>query len=163
MKPIAAALALALFGCAPTTDAGAEQPVAERIYAGANKADVWKAVVNALDANDLPVVAADVERGKIRVRQHNYLDRRFAACPSLDSRSFDPVSPVNLGVRSAPLYRGTDLRIEITETETGIRLALDPRYTDVGRDYGRREFALQIRCRTTGVLEQALFTAADNQ
>ncbi|MDH3660724.1 MAG: hypothetical protein OEU92_12000 [Alphaproteobacteria bacterium] len=160
MKSISPLLALMLAACISTTEAGTRGLSAEQVYAGTSKAEVWQAVMKSLEANDLPVVAADFERGKIRARQHNYLDVRFAACPNLDNRSFDPLSPANFGVRSAPLYRGVDLRLEISETETGTRLSLDPRYYNVGRDLGRREFAIQIHCRSTGVLEQALFTAA---
>ncbi|MGI9417271.1 MAG: hypothetical protein ACR2RA_05470 [Geminicoccaceae bacterium] len=160
MKRTASFFALMLTGCAPVTEAGIDNPRAERIFAGATKTEVWQAVMTSLEASDLPVVAADFDQGKIRARQHNYLDRRWAACPSPDLRSFDPLSPVNLGARSSPLYRGVDLRLEVAETETGTRLALDPRYSDVGRDDGRSTFAFQISCRSTGVLEQTLFTAA---
>lgn len=163
MKPIPSLFALILISCAPVTEAGTERPLAEQVYSGATKAEVWEAVMSSLEAHDLPVVAADFDRGKIRARQHGYLNRRFAACPNIDIRSFDPLSPANLRVRSSPLYRGVDLRLEITGTETGTRLALDPRYTDVDRDDGRREFAIQIRCRSTGVLEQKLFDAADDR
>lgn len=163
MKSISLLLPLILTACVSTTEAGTRGPLAEHVYASASKADVWQAVMASLEENDLPVVAADFERGKIRARQHNYLDRRFAACPNLDNRSFDPLSPANLRGRSWPLYRGVDLRLEITGTETGTRLSLDPRYTDVGRDYGRRDFAIQVRCRSTGVLEQALFSAAGSR
>lgn len=160
MKLISPLFALVLIGCMPAMTAGAGTAFDQQAYAGATKADVWNAVMTSLAVNDLPVVGADFERGKIRARQHGYLDRRWAACPTVDRRSFDPLSPANLGVRSSPLYRGVDLRLEITETATGIRLALDPRFSDVGRDGGRRNFAFQFRCRSTGVLEQVLFSAA---
>ena len=160
MKLKSSLFALALIGCLPAMTVGAETSFDEQAYAGATKADVWKAVMNSLAANDLPVVGADFERGKIRVRQHNYLNRRWAACPNIDRQSFDPLSPANLGIRSSPLYRGVDLRLEITETATGTRLALDPRFTNVGRDVNRRSFSFQFRCQSTGVLEQVLFSAA---
>lgn len=160
MKLSLPALALIIIGCLPTAEAGTPQLYAEQGFSGTTKAEVWKAVMTSLEENDLPVVAADFERGKIRVRQHNYLDGRFAACPNIDRRNVNPLSPANLGSRSWPLYRGVDLRLEISGTETGTRLSLDPRYYDVGRDDGRRAFAIQIRCRSTGVLEQILFTAA---
>ena len=162
MKSTTLLLALLLTG-APMTQAGSEQLPVQQVYPHATKTEVWQSVMAGLRANDLPVLAADFERGKVRVRQHNYLDSRWAACPTVDQVSFDPLSPVNLGIRSAPFYRGTDLRLEITETATGTQLALDPRFSDVGRDYGRRSFAFQIRCRSTGVLEQALLTAANTR
>ncbi len=160
MKSKTILLALLLIGSLPMTEAGSDELPVQQVYPHATKAEVWQSVMASLRAQDLPVVANDFERGKIRVRQHNYLDARWAACPTIDRVSFDPLSPVNLGIRSAPLYRGTDLRLQVTETATGTQLALDPRYSDVGRDYGRRRFAVQIACRSTGVLEQALFTAA---
>lgn len=155
-------LALTLIASVSSAEAGTRSLLAEQAIAGTTKAEAWQAVMASLEANDLPVVASDFERGSIRVRQYNYLDHRFAACPTLDNRDFDPLSSTNLRARSWPLYRGVDLRLEITGTETGIRLALDPRYYDVGRDYGRREFAVQISCRSTGVLEQALFSAVSD-
>ncbi len=156
-------IALSLAGCASTSEADGRDLLAQRTFLGADKAEVWEAVLANLRANDIPVVVADFERGRIRARQHNYLNERWAACTDLDRRNFDPLSPANLGIRSAPLYRGVDLKVEVKETATGTRLALDPRYTDVGRDYGRREYAVQIRCRSTGILEQALFTAIGNR
>lgn len=160
MKSIAAMVTLMLIGWVPVAQAGSgSSPLIERSFAGQSKAELWAAVLASLRHNDIPVVAADFKRGKIRARQHNYLNGRWAACPNLDRRSFDPASPANLGVRSAPLYRGVDLRLEITKTATGTQLALDPRYYNVGRDDGRRAFAIQVRCRSTGVLEQTLFTA----
>lgn len=160
MKSMMTLLALLLTGCAPLAEAGTRELPVQRIYADATKAEVWDAVMTSLRANDLPVVAADFRQGKIRVRQHNYLNGRWAACPNIDRRSFDPLAPANLGIRTAPLYRGVDLRLEITATKTGTRLALDPRFFDVGRDDGRRAFAFQTRCRSTGILEQALIDAA---
>jgi hypothetical protein len=105
------------------------------------------------------VVAADFEQGVIRARQHNYLNQAWASCWPAHRRSFDPTHGSNLRVRSSPLYRGVDLRLEITETPSGVRLALDPHYSNVGRDTQRRRFAFQIPCQSTGVLEQELFTA----
>ncbi|MEM8951836.1 MAG: hypothetical protein AAGA21_00565 [Pseudomonadota bacterium] len=163
MKLTATILTLTLIALVPAAEAGAKRLVAEQAFSGTTKAEAWKAVMASLEANDLPVIASDFERGQIRVRQHNYLDRRFAACPSLDNRNFNPLSPSNIGARSWPLYRGVDLRLEITGTATGTRLALDPRYYNVGRDEGRREFAVQVRCRSTGVLEKILFTAVENR
>ena len=160
MKSMTVLLALLLMSGAAITKAGSEELPVRQVYAHMTKAEVWQSVMAGLRANDLPVVGADFQRGKIRVRQHNYLDNRWAACPNIDRVRFDPLSPVNIGIRSAPLYRGVDLRLEVTETATGTQLALDPRYTDVSRDYGRRSFAVQIRCRSTGVLEQILFKAA---
>lgn len=162
MRSIPSILALALIGSVATMDAGAEPSSVERTYVGTSKAEVWQAVVTTLEANGLPVTAESFEHGEIRARRHDDFERRWAACPKLDTRSFDPLSPANLGVRSSPLYRGVDLRLEITETTTGTRLTLDPRYFDVGRDNGRRAFAVQISCRSTGVLEQALFTSVTN-
>jgi hypothetical protein len=155
-----AGLALAMLGCVPAFQVDAGGPGVERVYAEATKAEVWQAVMTSLEANDIPVVASDFERGKIRARQHNYLNGRWAACPSLDGPDFDPLSPANLRGRAWPLYRGVDLRLEIVGTETGTQLALNPRYYNVGRDYGRRAFAIQVRCRSTGVLEHVLFKAA---
>lgn len=160
MKLTTPLLALMLTGCIPATEAGTRPPLSERVYLGSTKAEVWQSVMTSLEANDIPVVAADYDRGRIRARQHNYLNGRFAACPNIDRRSFDPLSPANLGIRAAPLHRGVDLRVEIAGTATGTRLSLDPRYTHVGRDDGRRAFAFQIDCRSTGVLEQTLFNAA---
>lgn len=160
MRSMVAGLALTVMSCVSAAQVNAGNPNIERVYTGATKADVWQAVVASLEANDIPVIASDFDRGKIRARQHNYLDGRWAACPNLDTANFDPLSPVNLRARTWPLYRGVDLRLEITGTETGTQLALDPRYYNVGRDYGRREFAVQVRCRSTGILEQALFNAA---
>ncbi len=133
----------------------------ERLYVDASKAEVWQAVMASLAANDLPVVGADFERGKIRARQHNYLNAQWASCFDGSYRSFDPTHPTNLNVRSAPLYRGVDIRLEVTETDNGTRLALNPHYYDVDRDTRRREFAFQVPCRSTGVLEQVLFDAPD--
>ncbi len=160
MRSMLAGLALAVLGGLTALPVSAGGLGAERVYSGATKAEVWQAVISSLEANDIPVVASDFEHGKIRARQHNYLDGRWAACPSLDAPNFNPLSPANLRGRSWPLYRGVDLRLEITGTETGTQLALDPRYYNVGRDYGRREFAIQVRCRSTGILEQMLFSAA---
>ncbi len=159
MKSVTTLLALLLIGSAPMNEASSEDLRVREVYPHVTKAEAWQSVMAGLSANDLPVTSADFERGNIRVRQHNYLDNRWAACPNIDRLSFDPLSPVNINIRSAPLYRGVDLRLEITETATGTQLALDPRYSDVGRDYGRRAFAFQVRCRSTGVLEQILFTA----
>ena len=159
MKLSLSILAVTLIALVPAAEAGTKRPLAEEAFSGTTKAEAWEAVMASLEANDLPVVASDFKRGKIRVRQHNYLDRRFAACPRLDNRNVNPLSPSNLGARSWPLYRGVDLHLEITGTATGTRLALDPRYYNVDRDYGRRDFAVQVRCRSTGVLEQILFTA----
>ena len=100
------------------------------------------------------------DRARCASGNTNYLNRRWAACPNIDYRSFNPLSPANIGVRTSPLYRGVDLRLEITATETGTRLAMDPRFFDVGRDGGRREYAFQMRCQSTGVLEKVLFDAA---
>ncbi|MEM9441706.1 MAG: hypothetical protein AAGA73_14765 [Pseudomonadota bacterium] len=160
MKSMVAGLALTVMSCVSAAGVKADEPSIERVFKGATKDDVWQAVVSSLEANDIPVVASDFDRGKIRARQHDYLDGRWAACPDLDATNFDPLSPANLRSRTWPLYRGVDLRLEITGTETGTQLALDPRYYDVGRDFGRREFAVQVRCQSTGVLEQALFNAA---
>lgn len=160
MKSISALVALTLIGCMPAIHVGADELGVEQVYAGTTKAEVWKAVLDSLETNDIPVVASDFERGKIRARQHNYLNGLWAACPNLDRANVDPLAPANLRGRSWPLYRGVDLRLEITGTETGTQLLLDPRYYNVGRDYGRREFAIQVPCRSTGVLEHALFTAA---
>lgn len=161
MKSILPVLALMLLGCVHTTKADTERFAEEQAYPGKTKAAVWQAVMASLERHDLPVTASDFERGKIRARQHNYLNGRWAACPSLDQRSFNPLAPANLRARSWPLYRGVDLRLQIVETETGTQLTLDPRYYNVGRDYGRlRDFAVQVPCQSTGVLEHALFTAA---
>ena len=156
-------LAGALWFGAPS--AGMAEPggsLFERLYVGTGKAEVWQAVMASLAANDLPVVGADFERGKIRARQHNYLNAQWASCYDGSHRSFDPTHPTNLNVRSAPLYRGVDIRLEITETTKGTRLALNPHYYDVDRDSQHREFAFQVPCRSTGVLEQVLFDAPDS-
>ncbi|MEZ5933801.1 MAG: hypothetical protein R3F54_17985 [Alphaproteobacteria bacterium] len=161
MKPSLPILAMMLIGGASTLQAGTERWGTEQVYSGKSKESVWQAVIASLEANDIPVVASDFEHGRIRATQSDYLDERWAACPNLDRRDVDPLAPANLGTRSWPLYRGVDLQLEITGTETGTQLALDPRYYTVGRDYGRqRDLAVQVRCRSTGVLEHALFTAA---
>ena len=157
MRSVLPGLALILLTALPVTAGGVG---VERDYSGVTKAEVWEAVISSLEANDIPVIASDFERGKIRARQHNYLNGLWAACPSLDTPNFNPLSPANLRGRAWPLYRGVDLRLEITGTATGTQLALDPRYYNVGRDYGRREFAIQVHCRSTGILEQVLFKAA---
>jgi hypothetical protein len=161
MKPSLPILALMLIGSTSALQAGTERWGAEQLYSGKSKETVWQAVMASLEVNDIPVVASDFEQGRIRARQHNYLDGRWAACPNLDRRSVDPLSAANLGARSWPVYRGVDLKLEISGTATGTQLALDPRYYTVGRNYGRqRDFAVQVRCQSTGVLEHALFTAA---
>lgn len=144
---------------------GLAEPVVssvQRVYPDASKADVWQAVMTDLASHDLPIVTADFERGKIRARQHNYLNTAWARCASTYRRSFDPTHTTNLRARSAPIYRGVDLRLEIVETAMGTTLSLSPSYSNVGRDHGRRAFAFQIPCQSTGVLEQALFTASGN-
>lgn len=133
----------------------------ERLYVGAGKAEVWQAVMASLAANDLPVVGADFQRGKIRARQHNYLNAQWASCFDGSYRSFDPTHSTNLNVRTAPLYRGVDIQLEVTETAKGTRLALNPHYYNVDRDTRRRKFAFQVPCRSTGVLEQVLFDAPE--
>lgn len=134
----------------------------QRVYPGVSKAELWQSVMTSLANHDLPVVASDFERGKIRARQHNYLNRAWAHCASINRRTFSPTDVTNLRARSAPIYRGVDLKLEILETADGALLALTPRYSNVDRDYGRRSFALQIPCQSTGILEQALFTASDH-
>jgi len=131
----------------------------QRTYLGISKDDVWQSVMTRLAEQDIPVVASDFERGKIRARQHNYLNTAWASCASGHRRSFDPTHVTNLRARSSPLYRGVDLRLEIVETDQGITLSLNPRYSNVTRDTQRRAFAFQIPCRSTGVLEQTLFAA----
>lgn len=160
MRSVLKGLALAMLGCLTALPVNAGGLGVERVYSGTTKAEVWEAVIASLEANDIPVVASDFERGKIRARQHNYLNGHWAACPSIDAPNFNPLSAANLRGRAWPLYRGVDLRLEITGTATGTQLALAPRYYNVGRDYGRREFAIQVRCRSTGILEQLLFNAA---
>jgi hypothetical protein len=160
MKPMRLSLALAFVICASASGAENLNPYAHRTFTDATKADVWQSVIASLSTHDLPVVSADFKHGKIRARQHNYLNALWASCPPIDRRSFDPIATSNLGIRSAPLYRGVDLRLEVIETETGTQLSLDPRYYNVGRDNGRREFSFQTRCQSTGVLENALFNAA---
>ncbi len=131
----------------------------QRVYPGVDKAKVWQSVMLSLAQQDLPVVTADFDHGKIRARQHDYLNTAWAHCAPGYRRSFDPTHASNLRVRSAPLYRGVDLKLDISETAEGTTLSLDPSYTNVGRDTQRREFAFQTPCRSTGILEQILFAA----
>lgn len=161
MKSIVTVLALLMTGCSFVSLADTQELPLKHTYTDSTKAEVWENVLASLRANDLPVTASDFRRGKIRVRQYNYLNYRWAACPNIDIRSFDPLSPANFGIRASPLYRGVDLRLEIIGTEAGTRLSMDPRFFDVGRDGGRREYAFQMRCQSTGVLERTLFRAAD--
>lgn len=154
-----ALMAPLLVGCISVGLAEPREPPFQKIYPQAGKTEVWQSVMASLAKSDLPVVGADFERGRIRARQHNYLNAHWASCPDTNLRSFDPTHPTNLRARSWPLYRGVDLRLEITETAEGTRLTLDPRYYNVGRDSGRREFAFQVPCRSTGILEQVLFSA----
>lgn len=142
----------------------AEEPYAspvQQVYPGVSKAELWQSVMKSLANHDLPVVASDFERGKIRARQHNYLNRAWAHCASTNRRSFSPTNVTNLRSRSAPIYRGVDLMLEILDTADGALLALTPRYSNVDRDYGRRSFAFEVPCQSTGILEQALFAASD--
>lgn len=157
-----AAVGFLLCGCVSIGLAEPKGPSVQRSYFGVGKEEVWQSVMATLARHDLPVVASDFEQGKIRARQHNYLNAAWASCASTDRRSFDPTHVTNLGLRASPLYRGVDLRIEIDETDRGTTLSLRPRYSDVTRDYGRRAFAFQIPCQSTGVLEQALFRASDS-
>lgn len=138
-------------------DAGASS--IQRTYPGLSKDDVWQSVMTRLAEQDIPVVASDFERGKIRARQHNYLNAAWASCVPGYHRSFDPTHVSNLRARSSPLYRGVDLRLEIVESDEGTILSLSPRYSTVDRDTQRRQFAFQIPCQSTGVLEQVLFSA----
>ena len=131
----------------------------QRVYPGVDKAEVWQSIMLSLAEHDLPVVTADFDHGKIRARQHDYLNAAWAHCAPSYRRSFDPTHATNLRARSAPLYRGVDLKLDISETAGGTILSLEPSYTNVGRDTRRREFAFQIPCRSTGILEQILFTA----
>ena len=148
-----------LSGCISIGLADAGEPSVQRNYLGLSKAEVWQSVMTRLAEQDIPVVASDFERGKIRARQHNYLNAAWASCVPGYHRSFDPTHVTNLRARSWPLYRGVDLRVEIIETDQGTTLSLKPRFSNVDRDSQRREFAFQIPCQSTGVLEQALFSA----
>lgn len=159
---VAAAIGVLLSGSVSISLAEPDASSVQRIYPGASKAAIWQSVMTSLGRQDLPVVASDFEHGKIRARQHNYLNRAWASCAPTYRRSFDPIHPTNLRVRSSPIYRGVDLKLEIAETAEGAILSLTPSYSNVGRDDGRRAFAFQMPCQSTGVLEQTLFAASDH-
>lgn len=135
----------------------------QRVYDGVGKSEVWQSVMASLKKQDLPVVASDFERGKIRARQHNYLNAAWASCPNSYTRFFDPAHPTNLNLRSSPLYRGVDLKLEIAETAGDTTLSLKPSYTNAVSDTRRRTFAFQVSCKSTGILEQTLFAAAGDR
>ncbi len=126
-----------------------------RSYAKAQDV-IWDEILVFLERNRIVPTSADPERGRLEAERHAFEDRGWADCEPawVTDNSSNSARPT----RARPIARDLRLRVALEETTDRTDVALEARFTEQQID-PYRNLAFTQRCRSKGVLEQALLDA----
>lgn len=126
-----------------------------RVYSEDKRA-VFDDIVRFLESRSVEVVGGNVASGTIHAERSNFDDAGWAHC---EPRTvIDRTSDARRRIDANPVERNLDLRIVLTETDSGTEVELDPEFTEEQVD-PFTNLPFTVRCRSKGVLEAELLNS----
>lgn len=121
-------------------------------------AAVWPELVDTIKAKGLTIVEADQASGRLVADLIDYDDRGWAACRP--ARVIDRHDDKSRRDRGRPVNRQLRLDVQLDGTSGGSEVAMRADFSE--RQINPfKNLPFQVRCRSTGELERAVFEALD--
>jgi len=126
-----------------------------RLYTEDKRA-AFDSILRFLESQDIEVIGGSVESGMIHAERRNFDDVGWADCERKTVTDRTSNSPRK--IRANPVERNLDLRIVLTETDSGTEVDLDPEFTEKQvNPFTNLPFT--VPCRSKGVLEAELLNS----